>query len=183
MTAPKPPWPTSLCVLPAVKEYQDPLDRRFHAEPTACPDCGPHLWLEYQGQRWESNALAKAGELLKAGKILAIKGLGGFHLACDAGCEAAVELLRRRKGRKDKPFAVMVRDLNVAEEIGELTEADRQLLTSPSSPIVLVRRKNCRRPGLRIGPRKQIPGPHAAVYAPAPVAFAVLPASIGHDQR
>ena len=123
------------------QEYQDPLDRRFHAEPTACPDCGPHLWLEYQGQRWENDVLARAGELLKVGKILAVKGLGGFHLACDAGCEAAVELLRRRKGRQDKPFAVMVRDLKVAEAICELTDEDRQLLTSPSSPIVLLRRQ------------------------------------------
>ena len=102
---------------------------------------GHHLWLEYQGQRWETNALAEAGELLKAGKILAVKGLGGFHLACDAGCDASVELLRQRKGRKDKPFAVMVRDLNVAEQIAELTQEDRDLLTSPASPIVLVRQK------------------------------------------
>ncbi len=111
MTGLTPPWPTSPCVPHCLKEYQDPLDRRFHAEPTACPVCGPYLWLEYQGQRWENDALAKAGELLKAGKVLAIKGLGGFHLACDARLETAVELLRRRKGRKDKPFAIMVRDL------------------------------------------------------------------------
>lgn len=123
------------------REYQAPLDRRFHAEPTACPVCGPHLWLEYQGQRWRDQALVKAGELLKAGKILALKGLGGFHLACDARIEVAVEELRRRKGRKDKPFAVMVRDLGVAGEIGELTPEEKHLLTSPSSPIVLVRRR------------------------------------------
>ena len=124
-----------------LKEYQDPLDRRFHAEPTACPVCGPYIWLEYQGQRWKTDALAKAGELLKAGKVLAIKGLGGFHLACDARLETTVELLRRRKGRKDKPFAIMVRDLKVAEEIGDFTVAERELLTSPASPIVLVRQK------------------------------------------
>jgi hydrogenase maturation protein HypF len=128
------------------KEYQDPLDRRFHAEPTACPVCGPHLWLEYQGQRfeagaWETGVLAKAGELLRAGRILAVKGLGGFHLACDAGCEAAVALLRRRKGRQDKPLAVMVRDLEVAAQIAELTEADKKLLATPASPIVLVRQR------------------------------------------
>ena len=84
----------------------------------------------------------KPGNYSRRGKILAIKGLGGFHLACDAGLENAVELLRRRKGRKDKPFAIMVRDLNVAQEITELTVEDRKLLTSPSSPIVLVRRQN-----------------------------------------
>ncbi len=123
------------------EEYQNPLDRRFHAEPIACPGCGPNLWLEYEGQRWEDNALTKAGELLWAGNILAVKGLGGFHLACDARQDAAVELLRRRKGRQDKPFAVMVRDLGVAEEICELTEADKNLLASPSNPIVLVRRR------------------------------------------
>ena len=122
-------------------EYLNPLDRRFHAEPSACPVCGPHLWLEYEGRRWEADALAKAGELLRSGKIIALKGLGGFHLACDARQDAAVELLRRRKGRQDKPLAVMVRDLAVAAEIGELTEEAKKLLTSPSSPIVLVRRR------------------------------------------
>ncbi len=96
------------------QEYQNPLDRRFHAEPTACPVCGPYLWLEYEGQRWSGDALVKAGELLRCGKIIAVKGLGGFHLACDARQDAAVELLRLRKGRQDKPFAVMVRDLAVA---------------------------------------------------------------------
>jgi hydrogenase maturation protein HypF len=124
-----------------LKEYRDPLDRRFHAEPTACSVCGPQVWLEYQGQRWELDALHKAGELLKAGKILAIKGLGGFHLACDAQLETAVALLRRRKGRQDKPFALMVRDLKVAEQIADFTPAERELLTSPASPIVLVRQK------------------------------------------
>ena len=122
-------------------EYQNPLDRRFHAEPTACPVCGPKLWLEYQGQRYDCDALAKTGELFRAGKIVAVKGLGGFHLACDARQDAAVELLRQRKGRQDKPFAVMVRDLEVAAQIAELTEVEKNLLTSPSSPIVLVRRR------------------------------------------
>jgi hydrogenase maturation protein HypF len=135
------------------QEYQNPLDRRFHAEPTACPACGPQVWLAYQGQRWENDALARAGELLKAGRILAVKGLGGFHLACDAGSEAAVELLRQRKGRQDKPFAVMVRDLQVAETICELTDEHRRLLTSPASPIVLVRRRTAAglAPGLAPG--------------------------------
>jgi len=123
------------------EEYANPLNRRFHAEPTACPVCGPNLWLEYDGQRWERHALARAGELLRDGRIIAVKGLGGFHLACDARQAAAVELLRQRKGRQDKPFAVTVRDMRVAEEICELTDSDRRLLASPASPIVLVRRR------------------------------------------
>jgi len=125
-----------------LREYQDPLNRRFHAEPTACPVCGPHLWLEWGGQSWKSQALQKTGELLAAGQIVAIKGLGGFHLACDAANEAAVACLRERKGRRDKPFAVMVRDLATAAELAELTATDRELLTSPASPIVLARRRS-----------------------------------------
>jgi len=136
---------TTMTVFPMCEacrqEYEDPLNRRFHAEPTACPACGPHVWLEWQGQRWEREALEKTGELLQAGQIVAIKGLGGFHLACDATNEAAVARLRERKGRRDKPFAVMVRDLATAAEIAELTASDRDLLTSPASPIVLARRR------------------------------------------
>ncbi|MGQ9921006.1 MAG: carbamoyltransferase HypF, partial [Desulfobacca sp.] len=124
-----------------LREYQEPLNRRFHAEPTACPVCGPHLWLEWAGQRWEREALQKTGELLQAGQIVAIKGLGGFHLACDAANEAAVARLRQRKGRRDKPFAVMVRDLAIAAEIAELTASAQELLLSPASPIVLARRR------------------------------------------
>ncbi len=123
------------------QEYRDPLNRRFHAEPIACPRCGPQLWLEEGEQRHEAEALARAAALLWQGKIVAIKGLGGFHLACDATNEAAVALLRQRKGRRTKPFAVMVRDLEVAATIADLTAADRDLLTSPLSPIVLVRRR------------------------------------------
>ncbi len=136
---------TTMAVFPMCencrREYGDPLDRRFHAEPTACPVCGPHLWLEYAGQHYSADAMAQTGTLLRAGKIIAIKGLGGFHLACDASNEAAVNLLRQRKGRRQKPFAVMVRDLMVAAEIALLTDEDRELLTSPASPIVLVRRR------------------------------------------
>lgn len=124
------------------REYGDPLNRRFHAEPIACPVCGPRLWLEHEGKCWQADALAKTGELLRAGKIVAIKGLGGFHLACDAQNEAAVALLRQRKGRRDKPFAVMVRDLATAAKIVHFTTAEQELLTSPASPIVLLRRRS-----------------------------------------
>jgi hydrogenase maturation protein HypF len=122
-------------------EYQDPEDRRFHAEPTACPRCGPRVWLEANGDRIEAEALQAAGRLLKEGKIVAVKGLGGFHLAADAKSEAAVGTLRERKGRVAKPFAVMVRDLAEAELLGELGELEKSLLLSPERPIVLVKRR------------------------------------------
>ncbi|MCJ7825739.1 MAG: Sua5/YciO/YrdC/YwlC family protein, partial [Anaerolineales bacterium] len=91
-------------------EYRDPRDRRFHAQPVACPDCGPQIWLEENSVRREAGdeALQAARQLIKEGKILAVKGLGGFHLACDATNDAAVTELRHRKLRVNKPFAVMV---------------------------------------------------------------------------
>jgi len=122
-------------------EYQDPEDRRFHAEPTACPDCGPLVWLEENRGRIEAEALQAAGRLLQAGKIVAVKGLGGFHLAADARSWAAVSALRERKGRVAKPFAVMVRDLAEAELLGELGDPEKFLLLSPERPIVLVQRR------------------------------------------
>ncbi len=123
------------------REYEDPGDRRFHAEPTACPACGPHVWLEYQGDRWEHEVVPTAARLLRDGKIVAVKGLGGFHLACDARNDAAVETLRDRKGRQDKPFALMVRDLDEAARICDSTDLERTLLLSPERPIVLCRRR------------------------------------------
>jgi len=100
------------------EEYRDPEDRRFHAEPTACPLCGPRVWLEIGGRRVEDEVLKAAGRLLQEGKIVAVKGLGGFHLAADARNDAAVVSLRNRKGRVAKPFAVMVKDLAAAEPLG-----------------------------------------------------------------
>ena len=108
------------------REYEDPLDRRFHAEPTCCPVCGPQL----------SMPLEEAVRLLAAGAILAVKGLGGYHLACDARDQAAVERLRARKNRDEKPFAVMTLD---AGAIAEVTDAEAELLGSRARPIVLVR--------------------------------------------
>ncbi len=112
-------------------EYEDPLDRRFHAQPNACTDCGPTL----------SASIEEARRRLAAGEILAIKGLGGFHLACDARNGAAVLALRRRKRRSDKPFALMARDLAAAEEICVVSEADRAALASPLRPIVILPRR------------------------------------------
>ncbi len=122
------------------REYEDPGDRRFHAEPTACPACGPHVWLEYQGETREHEVLPTAAELLRDGKILAVKGLGGFHLACDARNDSALRALRERKGRQDKPFALMVRDLEEAARICEIGDVEHSLLLTPECPIVLCRR-------------------------------------------
>jgi len=123
-------------------EYENPEDRRFHAEPTACPVCGPQIWLEDQGRRLERDeALRAAGELLKKGKIVAVKGLGGFHLAADARSATAVATLRARKGRVAKPFALMVRDLAEAERLCLLGDPERALLLSRERPIVLARRR------------------------------------------
>jgi len=124
------------------REYTDPADRRFHAQPIACPDCGPQLELVVPGRPGSTgeSALAEAGRLLADGAILAVKGLGGYHLACDATNQAAVSLLRKRKARGDKPFAVMVRDVAGVRALAEADEAELALLTSPRRPIVLVRR-------------------------------------------
>ena len=110
------------------REYEDPSDRRFHAEPIACPVCGPRLSLP----------LEEAVGLLRAGAIVAVKGLGGYHLACDAANEEAVARLRARKLREDKPFAVMTRDPDALCEVGD---AERALLESRERPIVLCRRR------------------------------------------
>ena len=123
------------------QEYEDPGDRRFHAEPTACPACGPRVWLEYQGSTVHQDVLATAAQMLHQGKILAVKGLGGFHLAGDAANDAAVRTLRARKGRRDKPFAVMVRDLEEADRIAVIDKHESALLLAPEQPIVLCRRR------------------------------------------
>ncbi len=124
-------------------EYDDPADRRFHAQPNACPECGPRLSaLSAAGEPVaEADPIAFAGSLLRAGSIVAVKGLGGFHLACDATSSAAVERLRRRKRREEKPFAVMVRGIEEAEVLAHVSAEERKLLLSPQRPIVLVTRR------------------------------------------
>ncbi|MEQ1883778.1 MAG: carbamoyltransferase HypF [Bryobacteraceae bacterium] len=125
-------------------EYHDPSSRRFHAQPNACPVCGPwvELWDRKDKLSDRGEAIAQTKELLAAGHIFAIKGLGGFHLACLASSDAVVGSLRERKRRSDKPFAVMVRDLAAAERHCELTDADRAALTSIHRPIVLLQGRN-----------------------------------------
>lgn len=130
------------------REYEDLGDRRFHAETIACPVCGPQVWLEYQGQRREGDVWTEAARLLHDGRILAVKGLGGFHLAVDAANDQAVQVLRQRKHRPDKPLALMVRDLATASRLAEIGERERHLLLSPERPIVLCRK----RPGSGLAP-------------------------------
>ena len=122
------------------REYETPSDRRFHAQPNACPSCGPFLWLtDRNGEAVECDcAIKKASELLRSGNILAIRGLGGFQLVCDAGNEKAVGLLRRRKHRPAKPFALMLGDLETAEKYCRVSSAEAELLISQQSPIVLL---------------------------------------------
>ncbi len=128
-------------------EYGDPADRRFHAQPNACPVCGPRLWLsDAQGEIRPlspgRDAIQIACEQLKQGCILAIKGIGGFHLACDATDEAAVSRLRSRKGRYHKPFALMARDLEVVARFCRVTDEEAALLQSAAAPIVLLERRH-----------------------------------------
>ncbi|GAB4417941.1 MAG: carbamoyltransferase HypF [Anaerolineae bacterium] len=135
-------------------EYENPLDRRFHAQPNACPVCGPQIWLELNQSPIPNGhdvsnlqspigdaALQTAQQLLAAGQIVAVKGLGGFHLACDASSDQAVQTLRQRKGRVDKPFAVMALDVETVRQFAELSAEEETLLSSKERPILLLRKK------------------------------------------
>ncbi len=126
-------------------EYEDPMDRRFHAEPTACPECGPHLELwDQQGRVLTERhaALQEAARAIRDGKLLALKGLGGFQLVVDAANEEAVRVLRHRKRREEKPLAVMYPFLEAVERTCEVSDLEQRLLCSPESPIVLLRRRD-----------------------------------------
>jgi hydrogenase maturation protein HypF len=120
-------------------EYHDPANRRFHAQPIACPVCGPQIWFETRGKRLaeKEDALQTARRWLAEGKILAVKGLGGFHLVCDAANAAAVQTLRERKHRTGKPFALMAFDLPTIEKYVTLTSTARWLISAPQAPIIL----------------------------------------------
>ncbi|AUI57347.1 carbamoyltransferase HypF [Amycolatopsis sp. BJA-103] len=157
---------------PCATEYGDPLDRRYHAQPNACPDCGPRLLLAGTGGEAASGeeALAAATAALAEGGIVAVKSVGGFHLAVNARDGEAVARLRTRKRRDSKPFAVMARDLGTVEEFAEVRLAEAELLLSPARPIVLLRKRS---PGLpeQIAPRN----PNLGVMLPsAPVHHLLL---------
>ncbi len=139
------------------REYHDPADRRFHAQPVACPACGPAVELrDAAGRRLDaSDPIRETAARLKRGEILAIKGLGGFHLACDAANEAALRELRRRKRREEKPFAVMSNDLETVLQYAEAGEAERELLLSFRRPIVLLRKRAPERLAPSVAPRNR----------------------------
>ena len=118
-------------------EYADPADRRFHAQPVACPACGPRLWLEVEGREVPGDPILAAADLLRQGRVLAVKGLGGFHLACDASDPAALARLRARKRRPAKPFALMGHEAAL-QAVAVLAEADLALLRDPAASVVLV---------------------------------------------
>ena len=122
-------------------EYEDPANRRFHAQPTACAACGPRLQILTASGEPSADPLPWFAEALRGGKIGALKGLGGYHLVCDARNRAAVAELRRRKHRDEKPFAVMVRDLEAALALCDVQPAEPDLLLSPPRPIVLLRKR------------------------------------------
>jgi hydrogenase maturation protein HypF len=152
-------------------EYDDPRDRRFHAQPNACAECGPAL----------SAGIEEARRRLAGGEILAIKGLGGFHLACDARNPAAVGRLRERKRRSDKPFALMARDLAAVEDICEVSDADHRALLSPRRPIVILPRREAAgipeavAPGNRtIGVMLPYTPLHHLLFAGAPYSLLVM---------
>ncbi|MFF7128161.1 carbamoyltransferase HypF [Streptomyces sp. NPDC008240] len=152
------------------REYGAPDDRRFHAQPVACPDCGPRLRLipadgtDVRPAR-DADALATARALLAAGRIVAVKGVGGYHLACDATDPRAVATLRARKERGGKAFAVMCADLGTAERVAALSDAERAALTSARRPIVLLRRRTPT-DGLRLADQVCPGSPHVGVMLP-----------------
>ncbi|MDQ6750354.1 MAG: carbamoyltransferase HypF [Actinomycetota bacterium] len=138
-------------------EYEDPLDRRFHAQPNACPDCGPTARLIDSGgtvlEAAGGDAVRGAAEALVSGRIVAVKGLGGYHLACRADDETAVAALRARKHREDKPFALMAPDLEFARGLVDLTDGEVAVLTGPERPIVVARGREDARVADAVAPR------------------------------
>lgn len=135
------------------KEYEDPLNRRHHAQPIACPKCGPAIELFNSNGLVESpSSLEKTRDLLKNGAIVAIKGLGGYHLCCDASNEEAVSALRKRKRRPSRPLAVMIRDIQAVEKYALAGDGEKAKLESPEAPIVILNRKNTGRLAESVAP-------------------------------
>ena len=162
-------------------EYENPLDRRFHAQPVACPACGPEIWLEtLDGKKvFADEGLQIARNLIKEGKIIAVKGLGGFHLACDAFNDEAIRKLRKRKKRSDKAFAVMVSNSSVAKQFCYVNSGELGVLESREKPIVILRTKpNINLPE-SIAPKKKTIG----VMLPyTPLHFLLLEPGIGFPE-
>lgn len=123
-------------------EYENPSNRRFHAQPNACPDCGPRLSFYRDGSLITGDVYDLFHQTINAGKIVALKGIGGYHLVCDARNEQAVQTLRQRKLRYDKPFAVMMPDLATVERHCRLNQMEKKALTSRQKPIVLLKKKS-----------------------------------------
>ncbi len=135
------------------QEYENPSDRRFHAQPNACPVCGPELWLcDNSGTQLDDEPLVATATLIKQGYIVAIKGIGGFQLACDASNNAAVKTLRSRKRRPDKALALMAKSISQVELYCTLNASEREMLQSPASPIVLVNRNKINTLAAEIAP-------------------------------
>jgi hydrogenase maturation protein HypF len=177
---------TSMAGFPLCPEcqqvYTDVGDRRFHAQPVACHKCGPRAWLE----RADGKAIVAdmfsmmddvdaACTLLQRGEIVAIKGLGGIHLACDATNDVAVQKLRQRKHRYDKPFALMARDLKVIEQYCEVSSRERELLESPAAPIVLLKKAEGRRQEANCSSTASLPHLPTSPTSPTPLSPAIAP--------
>ncbi len=156
-----------------LEEYENPLNRRFHAQPNACPVCGPSIRLEEEPSLPPEAALRRVGDLLQAGRIVAIKGLGGFHLACDARNAEAVRSLRDRKGRGAKPFALMCADTEEMRRICLPTPEEESALLSPERPIVLLEAI----PGTDIAPEVAPGHRYLGVMLPYTPLHDVLPAA------
>ena len=141
---------TSMAVFPMCascrSEYENPADRRFHAQPNACPDCGPQVWIENAGGERvaaddTADSIETAARLIREGAIVAIKGIGGIHLACDAGSDAAVNRLRERKHRYQKALALMAADIGMVRRFASVDDAEAELLANRSAPIVVLQAK------------------------------------------
>jgi hydrogenase maturation protein HypF len=158
------------------REYEDPLDRRFHAQPNACPACGPRLELwDKMGASWAARgeALRRAAKAVAEGAILAVKGLGGFHLIVDALNFGAVERLRQLKRREEKPFALMFPTLASVEDACDVSPLERRLLLSPEAPIVLLKKSGVRRPESGVG--RDVLTPDSGLRTPDFISSSVAP--------
>ncbi len=164
-------------------EYEDPGDRRYHAQPVACPDCGPRVAFERGGSVvfGTDQVIGRAQASLAAGEVVAVKGVGGYHLGCDAKSDAALVRLRERKGRVDKPFAVMVPDVAAARELAWVDDAEAAALESAARPIVLVRRRRHASISTLVAPGNPLIGLmlpytplHYLLFRPVPEAASVL---------